>query len=89
MSDAMRLVLRPGFDVNEGETKHDRFQRLAGKRRQKILRGLDQIANLSGPTYEYADAEVDRMMTAIRASADNTERRLRRQKQEKVGFAFE
>ena len=89
MSDAMRLVLRPGLDANEGETKHERFLRLGAARMNKVLHGLDQIANLSSPTYEYADAEVDRMMTAIRASADNTERRLRRRKPEKVEFAFE
>ena len=55
----------------------------------KVLHGLDQLANLSGPGYEYGEAEVDRIMTAIRARADNTERRLRRQKPEKSGFAFE
>jgi len=55
----------------------------------KILHGLDQLANLSGPNYEYGEAEVDRMMTAIRNRADNTERRLRRQKPEKSEFAFE
>ena len=55
----------------------------------KVLHGLDQLANLSGPAYEYGEAEVDRMMTAIRARADNTERRLRRQKPEKNEFVFE
>ena len=55
----------------------------------RVLHGLDQIANLSGPTYEYGEAEVERMMSAIRDRADNTERRLRRQKPEKSEFAFE
>ena len=41
MSDAMRLVLRPGLDANEDETKHERFRRLAGKRTNKVLHGLD------------------------------------------------
>ena len=89
MSDAMRLVLRPGFDANEGETKHDRFLRLGEARMNKVLHGLDQIANLSGPNYEYGDAEVERMMSAIRARVDDVERRLRRQKPEKSEFAFE
>ena len=89
MSDAMRLVLRPGLDANEGETKHDRFLRLGAARTNKVLHGLDQIANLSGPNYEYGEAEVEGMMTAIRARADEVERRLRRRKPEKVEFAFE
>ena len=89
MSDAMRLVLRPGLDANEGETKHDCFRRLAGKRMQKILHGLDQLGNLSGPNYEYDEAEVEGMMTAIRARADEVERRLRRRKPEKSEFAFD
>ena len=89
MSDAMRLVLRPGLDANEDETKHERFLRLAGKRMTKALHGLDQLGNLSGPIYEYGEAEVERMMSAIRDRADNTERRLRRQKPEKSEFAFE
>ena len=97
MSDAMRLVLRPGFDANEGETKHDRFQRLAGKRMNKVLHGLDprsklastELANLSVPTYEYGEAEVERMIAAIRARVDEVERRLRRRKPEKVKFAFD
>ena len=49
MSDAMRLVLRPGLNANEDETKHERFRRLASQRMNKVLHGLDQIANLSGP----------------------------------------
>jgi len=97
MSDAMRLVLRPGLDANEGETKHERFLRLASQRTNKVLHGLDlrskrastDLANLSGPNYEYGDAEVERMMSAIRARVDDVERRLRRQKPEKSEFAFE
>jgi len=49
MSDAMRLVLRPGLDANEDETKHARFRRLASQRMTKVLHGLDQLGNLSGP----------------------------------------
>ena len=89
MSDAMRLVLRPGLDANEDETKHERFRRLGATRTNKVLHGLDRLANLSGPNYEYDEAKVDRMMSAIRDRADNTERRLRRQKPEKSEFAFE
>ena len=89
MSDAMRLVLRPGLDANEGETKHDCFRRLAGKRMQKILRGLDQLGHLSGPNYEYSEAEMEQMVAALRARVDEVERRLRRRRPEKREFAFE
>ena len=84
MSDAVRLV-----SENQGETKHERFLRLAGKRMNKVLRGLDQLGNLSAASYEYGDAEVEGMVTAIRARVDEVERRLRRRKPEKVEFAFE
>jgi hypothetical protein len=55
----------------------------------KVLHGLDQLANLSGPGCEYSEAEVERMMAAIRARADSTERRLLRRKSDKPHFAFE
>jgi hypothetical protein len=44
---------------------------------------------LSGPNYEYGEAEMEQMVAAIRARADEVERRLRRQKPEKSEFAFD
>ena len=42
----------PPAQPDAPETKHERFLRLTGKRMQKTLHGLDQLANLSGPIYE-------------------------------------
>ena len=84
MSDAVRLV-----SENQGETKRERFLRLGEARTNKVLHGLDQLGNLSAASYEYGEAEMEGMMTAIRARVDEVERRLRRRKPEKVEFAFE
>jgi hypothetical protein len=54
-----------------------------------VLHGLDQLANLSGPTYEYGEAEAEQMVAALRNRVDEVERRLLRQRPEKSEFTFE
>ena len=54
-----------------------------------MLACLSSLGNLSAASYEYGEAKVEGMMTAIRARVDEVERRLRRRKPEKVKFAFD
>ena len=88
MSDPVRI--RPETPQDRGpETRNDKFRRLAEKRMNKVLHGLDQLGNLSGPGYEYSEAEVERIIAALSQGVDEVERRLRRQKPQKSEFAFE
>jgi hypothetical protein len=56
----------PRKPVPEGETKEQRFRRLANYRTNSILNELRKLGNLSNKrVYEYADEDVERIFDAI------------------------
>ena len=57
-----------------GETKKDRFKRLARKRVTKILKAMDTLSNLSNKAqYEFTTSDVSKVLTALRDKIDNLE----------------
>jgi hypothetical protein len=59
-----------------GEGKRDRFIRLAEKRVNKALDALRLVGNLSNRgNYEYADADVDKILKALEAELRELKRR--------------
>lgn len=60
----------------ENETRHQRFQRVAGKRTKRILKDLQLLGNTSTPyEYEYTQEEVNKIFEAIEEQLTETKSR--------------
>lgn len=72
-------------------TKAERFRRVGGLRVQKVLDSIDNLAKCSNRSnYEYTEADVRKMMRAIKARVKELERRFGNQSDgDKIGaFSF-
>ncbi len=58
--------------------KHTNFRRLAQARTDRVLEELRKLANLSSPNYEFEDAEVEKIFTAIDEGVEEARGRFRR-----------
>jgi len=69
-----------------GESKSDKFKRLASKRVINAISKIELIANLAAPSYEYTPEEVTKILTALQGSVDKVKAAFSRQKIEKTVF---
>lgn len=61
-----------------GESKSERFIRLAESRTNKAIDAIRMIGNLSKPSlYEYTDEDTFKIISALRKAVDETELKLR------------
>lgn len=60
------------------ESKHDRFQRVAEARVNKIIKMMRLLGNCSGPVYEYTDDQVAQIFNALQTELDNAKERFTR-----------
>lgn len=74
--------------VKEKESPEDRFKRLASLRTQNAMKRIKLIGNLSGPGYRYADEQVDKIITALRAAVDEVESRFKKTKGKGAEFTL-
>lgn len=58
--------------------KHANFRRLAQARTDSVLEALRKLSNLSSPNYEFEDAEVEKIFTAIEDGVEEARGRFRR-----------
>ena len=58
--------------------KHANFRRLAQARTEGVLDALRKIANRSSSNYEFEDAEVEKMFSAIEEGVEEARGRFRR-----------
>lgn len=68
MSEQEQLPIEECDEPNDivGETKAERFSRLATARLRKLLKQFDVLGNCANTaTYEYSDAQLDKMFAAI------------------------
>ena len=56
----------------EGESKNDKFKRIATKRVQNAISKIGCIGNLSSSAYEYSQEEVDKIFSTLQQTLDNT-----------------
>ena len=70
----------------EGESKSDRFKRLASKRVVNAIYKVELIANLAGSSYEYAPEQVEKILGALQGSVDKVKAAFSKQKIEKTDF---
>ena len=61
-----------------GETKEQRFQRLATKRTQAALQKIRLISNLTSSSYAYTPEQAAKITGALRAAVDTVEARFNR-----------
>ena len=69
-----------------GESKSDKFKRLASKRVVNAIQKIELIANLSASSYESTPEEVTKILTAPQGSVDKVKAAFSKQKIEKTVF---
>jgi hypothetical protein len=69
-----------------GESKSDKFKRLASKRVANAIQKIELITNLSASSYESTPEEVDKILTALQSSVDKVKASFAKQKIEKTVF---
>jgi len=69
-----------------GESKSDKFKRLATKRVKNAISKVELIANLSGSGYEYTPEEVEKILNALQGSVDKVKAAFSKQKITKSEF---
>jgi len=70
----------------EGESKSDKFKRLASKRVVNAISKIELITNLAGSGYEYTPEQVEKILGALQGSVDKVKAAFSRQKIEKTNF---
>lgn len=75
---------------NMSETKHEKFERLASKRTESVLKKLDVLANCSNKSnYEYSEDDVERIFSAIEEKVEQVEREFEQKiREEEVDTEF-
>jgi len=71
--------------MGEGESKHDKFKRLATQRVTNAIKKVELIGNLSSSGYEYTPEEIEKIFTSLQQTLDNTKSRFSKSKKEEVG----
>ena len=67
--------------MGSGESKRDKFVRLAESRTNKILETLVLLGNCSNTSaYEYSQKDVDKIFTAIQNELNETKKRFHQKK---------
>jgi hypothetical protein len=62
----------------QGETKEQKFQRLATKRTQAALQKIRLLGNLTGSSYAYTPDQAGKVIGALRAAVDAIEGKFNR-----------
>ena len=69
-----------------GESKSDKFKRLASKRVVNAIQKVELITNLAAPSYEYTPEQVVKILGALQGSVDKVKAAFSKQKIEKTDF---
>jgi len=69
-----------------GESKSDKFKRLAVKRVKNAVSKIELITNLAGSGYEYTPEQVEKILGALQGSVDKVKAAFSKQKIEKTQF---
>ena len=69
-----------------GESKGDKFKRLASKRVVNAIQKIELITNLAAPSYEYTPEQVEKILSALQGSVDKVKAAFSKQKIDKTTF---
>ena len=56
----------------EGESKSDKFKRLATKRVSNAIKTMELVGKLSSRAYEYSEEEVEKIFSTLQQTLDKT-----------------
>ena len=68
----------------QGESKHDKFVRLATPRVTTAIKRIELIGNLASSGYEYSPEEVEKIFSALQQTLDSTKARFSKSKKEET-----
>ncbi len=71
--------------MGEGESKHDKFKRLASQRVRNAIKKIELIGNLSSAGYEYAPEEIEKIFATLQQTLDSSKSRFSKTKEEETG----
>ncbi len=71
-----------------GESKAEKFARLAAPRVNKVIKALDTLGNCSGASYEYTPEQVDAMFAAIEQQLTETKDKFKKKTSTTKMFTF-
>lgn len=74
--------------ASAGETKAEKFKRLAPPRINKAVHAIELIGNLAGSSYEYTDEEVNKMFDFLQNTLDETKNKFTKTVSSKEKFTF-
>jgi len=69
-----------------GESKSDKFKRLASKRVVNAIQKIELITNLAASSYESTPEEVTKILSALQGSVDKVKAAFSKQKIDKTVF---
>ncbi|MCX5666218.1 MAG: hypothetical protein NT036_04150 [Candidatus Omnitrophica bacterium] len=69
-----------------GESKSDKFKRLASKRVVNAIQKIELITNLAASSYESTPEEVTKILNALQGSVDKVKAAFSKQKIDKTVF---
>ncbi|MBL7131790.1 MAG: hypothetical protein ISS45_10415 [Candidatus Omnitrophica bacterium] len=58
--------------MEQGESKNEKFKRIATKRVQNAISKIECIGNLSSSAYQYSQEEVDKIFSTLGQTLENT-----------------
>ena len=58
--------------MTEGESKSDKFKRLATKRVSNAIKIIELIGKLSSSAYQYTEEEVEKIFSSLQQTLDTT-----------------
>jgi len=69
----------------EGESRHDKFKRLASQRVRNAIKKIELIGNLSSPGYESNSEDVEKMFAVLQQTLDTAKGRFSKSNKEEAG----
>ena len=72
----------------EGESKADKFKRLASKRTNNAIKAISSIGKLSTSAYEYTPEQVEKIFAAIGQACDEAKSKFEKKKPESAQFSL-
>ena len=80
--------IEAGGSGADGETKAEKFSRLAQARVNKTIHDIESIGKLSGSAYEYTPEQVDKMFSAMQGALDAAKAKYEKKTESKSTFSF-
>lgn len=71
--------------MGEGESRQDKFKRLASQRVRNAIKKIELIGNLSSPGYESTPEDVEKIFATLQQTLESTKGKFSKAKKEETG----